>query len=85
MWIENGVAGPLVSEFSINLSEDSDESAHSPIVDYPHLASNRRNVNFTKEEAQSMMLQPGSKLRAVKLGDSAYTVRMNFPFVYGDH
>jgi hypothetical protein len=82
MWIENGVAGPLVSEFGVNLSEDSDESAHSPrIVDYSHPASNKRNVNFTKEEARSMMLQPGSRLRAVKLGDSAYTVRMNFSFV----
>ena len=82
MWIENGVAGPLVSDRTFNFSEDSDESPHSPrIVDCSHPASEERNVTFTKGEARSMMLQPGSKLRAVKMGDTAYTVRTNFLFV----
>ncbi|KAI9568831.1 hypothetical protein HD554DRAFT_2204841 [Boletus coccyginus] len=73
IWIEDGVARPLASDSSTNFSEHADESARRSLyVDYSHPASDRRNVDFTKEEARSMMLRPGSKLRAVKLGDSAY-------------
>ena len=77
MWIEDCVAGPLASDSHVNLSEDSDDSEESrPYLDYSRPASEERDVNFTREEARSMMLRPGSKLRAVRLGDSAYTVKM---------
>ena len=82
IWIANSVAGPLASDFHVNFSEDSDESENSlPYLDYSHLFSERRSVGFTKEEARSMMLRPHSKLRAVRLGESAYTVRIKFSFV----
>ncbi|KAF8141156.1 hypothetical protein EV363DRAFT_1391638 [Boletus edulis] len=75
MWIENDVARPqLASDIYDNLSEDLDEPARSPpYPDYSRPASETRNVNFTVEEARLMMLRTGSKLRAVRLGDFAYT------------
>ncbi|KAN0081359.1 hypothetical protein V8E55_008983 [Tylopilus felleus] len=74
MWIEDGVAGPLATNFGVDFSENSDKSANSPRhEDYSHSASEERKVYFEIEEARSMMLRPGSKLRAVRLGDFAYT------------
>ncbi|KAH0829117.1 hypothetical protein J3R83DRAFT_2593 [Lanmaoa asiatica] len=82
VWIEDGLAAPLASDFSVDLSGNSEGSKHSSLyVDSPHLGSERRNVSFAKGEARSMMLRPGSKLRAVRLGDLAYTVSMNFSIV----
>lgn len=71
IWIEDGVVGSLASDHHVDLSTDSDESEDSLLRGYGV---------FTKDEARSMMLRPGSKLRAVRLGESAYTVS-TFSFV----
>ena len=79
MWIGGSVAEPLATESRVDFSDDSNESENNPRhLKYSRPASETRNVTFTQEEALSMMLRPGSELRAVRLGEFAYTVGTMF-------
>ncbi|KIJ15566.1 hypothetical protein PAXINDRAFT_77031 [Paxillus involutus ATCC 200175] len=73
LWVEDGVVERFTSEFCVDSSGHSETKVKH--FDYSHLTSESRKVHFSKEEAREMMLRPGCKLRAVRLGDFPYTGR----------
>ncbi|KAF9228477.1 hypothetical protein BS17DRAFT_793184 [Gyrodon lividus] len=83
LWIEDGVVERFTSDFDADLSGYPESSMK--YLDYSHLTSESRKVHFSEEEAREMMLRPGSRLRAVRLGDSSYAGRWVLAASKSDH